>query len=518
MSVFNDINFASSAPLDDQPSPVYCRAELVAASFQARADQLKGYEDAKSALLQERAEERSFQLAFAQQKDMLENSVRVLQDIMNKDPFVLCLLDGNAFLFDHSLLRSGVDSGERAAVILSEALFGWSQSHIDNFPRNAKVMIRVYADLNALAETCSAAGLPIAAEHLQDFFQGFMRGDDLFDFVDTGSSKDAALQKLAGLLELHTMDMHCRQIYMGCSRTDNYSSMLKAAAERDFKVLNRVTFLEGPALTDELAALQFPVATLPSILRYHTPPCAKRSDRLTQSRIEISNASAGLPRASHPFASPVTTSYTPGSFTSAPVPTEPSNHPHVWTDSTSPSLPSQADTSTSRTASPGVWAKVAQSSASLPLTDLTQRFQPAPLVTVVRRNRKGQRIDEPIAHDSSDIPALRKVKWCNQHFIGVGCCHLKAGKIDKCPHTHEGHLTNRQKNALRVIARETPCKRGTTCDDRNCIYGHRCPFPRAMEGSMRGLACLGGEHCRFSLDMHGLDNVPVAMTRVTGAF
>ena len=56
------------------------------------------------------------------------------------------------------------------------------------------------------------------------------------------------------------------------------------------------------------------------------------------------------------------------------------------------------------------------------------------------------------------------------------------------------------------------------CDDKKCIYGHRCPFPVATEGSLRGSGrCLNGEHCRFGHEMHGVDSKIVKTVRVTGA-
>jgi hypothetical protein len=70
---------------------------------------------------------------------------------------------------------------------------------------------------------------------------------------------------------------------------------------------------------------------------------------------------------------------------------------------------------------------------------------------------------------------------------------------------------------LRVVARETPCKKGHECDDPKCIYGHQCPFPAASEGSMRGSGlCLNGEACRFPASMHGMDLQPMRITKVTG--
>jgi hypothetical protein len=99
---------------------------------------------------------------------------------------------------------------------------------------------------------------------------------------------------------------------------------------------------------------------------------------------------------------------------------------------------------------------------------------------------------------------LKKLKLCNQHYIGRGCCHWQA-KNGACPHKHEYQLSTKDKKWLRVVARETVCKKGTYCVDFECIYGHHCPYPKANEGSMRGIGCINGDACRFGREMHGMD-------------
>lgn len=49
---FNGMDFASPSPVNDTPAPTYSDIELVVASYRARAEQLKAYDDAKSSLLQ----------------------------------------------------------------------------------------------------------------------------------------------------------------------------------------------------------------------------------------------------------------------------------------------------------------------------------------------------------------------------------------------------------------------------------------------------------------------------------
>lgn len=142
------------------------------------------------------------------------------------------------------------------------------------------------------------------------------------------------------------------------------------------------------------------------------------------------------------------------------------------------------------------------------------RSSTVPLDSPISRNRAGQRVDDILEYDRDEVQRIKKLKSCNQHYIGNGCCHYNAGKADKCPHAHHHKFSEADLKVLRVVARETPCKKGHYCDDVKCIYGHRCPFPVASEGSLRGIGCLNGGACRFPASMHGMDNVAVRVKTI----
>lgn len=158
-------------------------------------------------------------------------------------------------------------------------------------------------------------------------------------------------------------------------------------------------------------------------------------------------------------------------------------------------------------------SQIASKKATQPLADFRPASAPVP-ATPIKRNKFNQRLDDVLDYDRDEVQRVKKLKSCNQHYIGNGCCHFNAGKPDKCPHAHNNRLTDADLKVLRVVARETPCKKGHDCDDPKCIYGHRCPFPLAMEGSMRGIGCLNGNACRFPSSMHGMDTVPVKIKTV----
>jgi len=107
----------------------------------------------------------------------------------------------------------------------------------------------------------------------------------------------------------------------------------------------------------------------------------------------------------------------------------------------------------------------------------------------IYQNSLGQRVDQKVTADKGLVTSLKPKKLCNRHFL-TRC------NYDPCLHSHEGKLTPAQVEALRFIARLSPCHT-LYCEDPDCVAGHRC-----MAGSRcdrRGLSCW------FSEEMHNVD-------------
>jgi len=149
---------------------------------------------------------------------------------------------------------------------------------------------------------------------------------------------------------------------------------------------------------------------------------------------------------------------------------------------------------------PGVksWAKLAQAVAPLPQTSAIPR---APEEPASRHNKRGQRIDPPYFGDWKEIQRVKAIKMCNMHYLHPDGCKFTA---EYCNHRHDYKPSAAEIKLLRSVSRETACRHGIGCDEDVCVYGHRCPYPLATEGTMRGLWCINGEKCRFPKDMHGI--------------
>ncbi|KAI6869113.1 hypothetical protein KC338_g3666 [Hortaea werneckii] len=448
-----------------------------------------------------------------------------LQGILNRNPFILVLIDGDAILFNTDFLAHGENGGKRAAAFLYQAIRTWALREIIEMPDDFRIAVKVYANVKGLAETCTKAGLVSNLAHFESFAHGFSSGNDLFEFVDVGQGGSRATGKMAENLKLHLYDYHCRQIIFGCSQDYDYARLFGQYA-LDREALSRVTLLEAVPLANELKQLEFKTTKLPGVFREAQPQIASpalltgplnTNAQAFRPRVESCGLSATsevfTPRTASPF-SPFTSSGAQLHQLDGQVLAQ--RLPHLR----STSMASSAESSDSGTAGLGSWAAITKASSALPLTEIPKASRPFETASkTISRNIKGQRIDEPMDYDKDEVQRLKRIKMCNQHYIGQGCCHYNAGRTDKCPHRHDVKLTPQERHWLRVVARETPCKKGTECDDVKCIYGHRCPFPVATEGSSRGSGmCLNGENCRFPRDMHITDTKIVKTTRITGTF
>ena len=108
----------------------------------------------------------------------------------------------------------------------------------------------------------------------------------------------------------------------------------------------------------------------------------------------------------------------------------------------------------------------------------------------IARNKNGNRIDLHL--EISDIllsEIKRRIpKLCNNYHLRGHCSY---GHV--CGYKH-GNLCDRHKILLREVAREQPCRHGSSCSDPACFAGHRC---------LRKQNC--GDACRFPREMHFKD-------------
>ena len=109
------------------------------------------------------------------------------------------LIDGDGMIFEDRLIQKGEAGGKEAAGILWNAVREYVQHNIPGISSDYKIVARVYANLKGLGDACSRAGILDSPCIIEDFARGFTGSKQLFDFIDVGSGKDRADDKVSGL-------------------------------------------------------------------------------------------------------------------------------------------------------------------------------------------------------------------------------------------------------------------------------------------------------------------------------
>jgi len=201
------------------------------------------------------AERDSARNALQREQSALAN-VTHLQYLLNRDPFILVLIDGDGMIFNTSFLREAEAGGKKAAAVFHDAVQQWAAASVIDCPTDVQIVVRVYANLKGLSDACTKAGLVTHPGQLEEFARGFTRGKTLSDFVDVGYGKDRADGKVTETLKLFLTDYHCRQIVFGCSHDNGFARLLEQYTESG-EALQRITLMEGVPFEKELAVLPF---------------------------------------------------------------------------------------------------------------------------------------------------------------------------------------------------------------------------------------------------------------------
>ena len=192
-------NMVSTAPTNGNSQSTFAQDHWT------RYHRLKGVEDAKDALIEDvfsryDAVVRQCQTLIDEQNAQNGNNngttshstyqqdqlayIQHLHTLMDSNPFVVAVVDGNALLFNDSFLRDGEKGGRRAAVVLKDELTDWIPKHVEHAPSEFKILVKVYADFKGLIGTFMRGDIIESPSTFADFTRGF---NTLFDFVDIGT-------------------------------------------------------------------------------------------------------------------------------------------------------------------------------------------------------------------------------------------------------------------------------------------------------------------------------------------
>ena len=108
------------------------------------------------------------------------------------------MIDGDGTIFHDSLIAKGEVGGKEAAGLLWNAIAANVHQKLPELGVNYRIVTRIYANLKGLGEVCNKSGMLDHAMVIEDFFRGFTGSKQLFDFIDVGTGKDRADDKISG--------------------------------------------------------------------------------------------------------------------------------------------------------------------------------------------------------------------------------------------------------------------------------------------------------------------------------
>lgn len=399
---------------------------------------------------------------------------------MDRNAYILALLDGDGMVFTKDLLMKGEKGGKEAATLLHAALSDFVSTNLAHLD-SVRIVVRIYADTSTLTDNLVKCKEIDKAANFQDFIRGFNSTKLLFDFIDAGTRDDAAGDKLSENMRVSLYDCHCHAVLLGCSHNDDYAQVVEEISQ-DLEVVNHLVLLEGVPFETKLAALQprFKTMTFDNIFRSTKlappkpppgvvlPPLVKVESKKTSS-----NTSA-------------------------------SSTPHLnWATVTAQAHSNPTNGSQAASSSPAtITAKPVTKSGSASTTGSTSGKASNKSFSTNRLGERIDRTDETIAN--YEIQKVKKLKLCNTFYLQGQKC-----TSNHCTHRHDYPISNWERKCLREVARMTPCYYRTECDDPDCIYGHRCPQSKPNESG-----CYYGDECRFYGWGHGIDTRIVKTVRV----
>ncbi|KAL8704523.1 MAG: hypothetical protein Q9201_002333 [Fulgogasparrea decipioides] len=203
-----------------------------------------------------------------------EAKLKETHDVAAINSFVLCLIDGDGYLFDDSLLRQGAVGGSDAAHRLLDNIKRHAQAY--DGAMQWKIIVRVYANIEGLLKKYAYIGFGEEEKALRQFVAGFTQSQPLFDFVDAGQGKERADHKVKEQLSLFISNIHCKHILLGVAHDNGYVPSL-VPYKNNPTTEPQISLLRPIRIGQEYHPLPFPIIQFDSIFRTEELPSDRPS-------------------------------------------------------------------------------------------------------------------------------------------------------------------------------------------------------------------------------------------------
>ncbi|KAI2628784.1 hypothetical protein GGR54DRAFT_588717 [Hypoxylon sp. NC1633] len=428
----------------------------------------------------------------------LEGEKEKLVHYINKDSFVVVLIDGDGAKFADEFVRDPMGGAEKAAIRLKQAVrenlrdTGVAQ---DDIP----IIVRVYANLNDLSKSLRLSRIIDSDDDMRVFAERFTNSRADFDFVNVGKGKENADSKIRRMLNHYWRNIQCKKIFLvGCCHDNGYLHDLRDySGSHD----NRIVLLETTPAEPAFRSLTFPIIRFNEVFR---------SEPLTNETKHSFSMPPGLyspgqpslagpgpiarptpsmkPVASMPPAAPQEQRRT---STPIPNPLSASTASPILTTSSPDQSAAQPPRAASVISSGNGGTSISYATAGgvSDFQNVTVKApKPKKQPKVIFSNVDGYRIDSPTQHpprtpaQTSYQAKFQNVKpsvFCNDFYLKGRC---KWGI--SCDKTHDIELTGPELAIHRYKARTSLCPNGPYCVDYDCYLSHHCPRSPCTRGEM----------------------------------
>ncbi|KAI1801937.1 hypothetical protein F4811DRAFT_563599 [Daldinia bambusicola] len=425
----------------------------------------------------------------------LESEVQRIALQLNKDSFVVVLIDGDGAKFHDQFLRDPESGAERAALQLKHAVREYlrdSGGSQDDIP----ILVRVYANLNDLSKSLRLSRIIEYDDDMRLFAERFTNSRADFDFVNVGKGKENADSKIRRMLNHYHRNVQCKKIFLaGCCHDNGYLHDL-----RDYTGTkeDRLVLLETTPAEPAFRNLGFPITRFDDVFRseplgnetkhnfstmalppgFRSPiqpsvlpgPIARPTQAVQRSTTTTVSPAVQEQRQS---STPVPNTTTPVSV-STPSPVQRNSSPEQQ-----PAAPPRASSVIS-SGNGGTSISYATAGGVNDHQNVTVKApKPKKQPKVIYYNADNWRIDPPTQHPprtpaqstyQAKFQAIKPSVFCNDHYLKGRC---KWGI--SCDKTHDTELTGPELAIHRYKARTSLCPAGPYCVDYDCYLSHHCP-------------------------------------------
>ncbi|KAG9075828.1 hypothetical protein FRC06_009864 [Ceratobasidium sp. 370] len=162
-------------------------------------------------------------------------ALRQTQVRYNAAPLLLCVIDGDGYIFNAKLLMLGTEGGRQAASKLRQHI-------ITHYGSSQDLLVNVFFNREGLSKTIKAH-LGVLPETFNAFILGFNTASPLMSMLDVGTGKEAADAKIREIMRIFVRYPHVKKVYFGGGHDNGYVPDLMTIQNEGY--LNKIVLLQS---------------------------------------------------------------------------------------------------------------------------------------------------------------------------------------------------------------------------------------------------------------------------------